>query len=243
MGRSCCQMVERCCSRSRRPRAGTKLRLSCSRSTMEHGRRSLRAVAMPVIWPPGTSSMPCAARFWRCHSMRARAASKAARYHSTNTSLDRERRPTRPLNSRCRPVECSAYVPPVDVTVPRRTLMWVDRQGREDAIAAPPRSYDSPRLAPDGTGVALTVADSVNRDIWVWAFARGTLTRVTSIARSPRSRRGQPTAATSFSTVLIPEASRVCSARLQTEPAPPSDCSNRPGNSPTCTRYRQTAVE
>ena len=74
-----------------------------------------------------------------------------------------------------------AYVPPVDVTVPRRTLMWVDRQGREDAIAAPPRWYASPRLAPDGTGVALTVADTVNRDIWVWAFTRGTLTRVTSI--------------------------------------------------------------
>lgn len=62
---------------------------------------------------------------------------------------------------------------------PARTLVWVDRQGREEAIkAAPARAYTYPRLSPDGTRVALDIRDQEN-DIWVWDFARETLSRVT----------------------------------------------------------------
>ncbi len=61
-----------------------------------------------------------------------------------------------------------------------RTLVWVDRQGREEAIkAAPARPYASPRLSPDGTRVALDIRDQEN-DVWVWDLARETLIRVTS---------------------------------------------------------------
>ena len=59
-----------------------------------------------------------------------------------------------------------------------RTLAWVDRNGREEAIAAPPRAYLYPRISPDGTQVALDVRDQEN-DIWVWSLARSTLTRLT----------------------------------------------------------------
>ncbi len=59
-----------------------------------------------------------------------------------------------------------------------RTLVWVDRQGREDPIPAPPRNYVIPRLSPDGRRVALDVRDQEN-DIWIWAFAGQTLTRLT----------------------------------------------------------------
>ena len=60
-----------------------------------------------------------------------------------------------------------------------RRLMWVDRQGHEEAIrAAPVRAYVAPRLSPDGTRVALEVRDQ-EADIWVWDFVRETLTRVT----------------------------------------------------------------
>jgi len=59
-----------------------------------------------------------------------------------------------------------------------RTLVWVDRKGREETIAAPPRAYIYPRISPDGTRVALDVRDQDN-DIWVWDFARTTLTRGT----------------------------------------------------------------
>jgi serine/threonine-protein kinase len=63
-----------------------------------------------------------------------------------------------------------------------RTLVWVDREGREAPIAgAPARPYTYPRLSPDGTRVALEVWDE-NRDIWVWDLARETLTRLTDTA-------------------------------------------------------------
>jgi len=65
-------------------------------------------------------------------------------------------------------------------TAPARTLVWVDRQGREEAIAAaPPRPYLYPRLSPDGTRVALEIRDQAN-DVWVLNLARQTLTPVTS---------------------------------------------------------------
>jgi serine/threonine-protein kinase len=61
----------------------------------------------------------------------------------------------------------------------RRTLVWVDRQGREQPItAAPARSYTYLQLSPDGTKVALDVRDEQN-DIWTWDLARETLTRLT----------------------------------------------------------------
>ena len=59
-----------------------------------------------------------------------------------------------------------------------RTLVWVDRQGREIAVTAPPRPYSTLRLSPDGRRVAVEIQDDDN-DIWVWDFAHETLTRVT----------------------------------------------------------------
>ena len=60
-----------------------------------------------------------------------------------------------------------------------RTLVWVDRQGREAPIKAPPRPYVYPRLSPDGTRIALTIADQ-EHDIWIWDLVRETpLTRLT----------------------------------------------------------------
>jgi Tol biopolymer transport system component len=58
------------------------------------------------------------------------------------------------------------------------TLVWVDRQGREEPLKAPSRPYVYPRLSPDGTRVALDIA-TPDRDIWMLDLARETLTRVT----------------------------------------------------------------
>ena len=60
-----------------------------------------------------------------------------------------------------------------------RTLVWVDRAGRETPIAAQPRAYASVRLSPDGTRVAVEIEDE-DQDIWVWDFSRETLTQVTT---------------------------------------------------------------
>ncbi|MGI8423531.1 MAG: protein kinase domain-containing protein, partial [Chloroflexota bacterium] len=60
-----------------------------------------------------------------------------------------------------------------------RTLVWVDRQGRETPIPVPPRPYLLPALSPDGTRVAVFANDQ-ERDLWLWDLGRTTLTRVTS---------------------------------------------------------------
>jgi serine/threonine-protein kinase len=62
---------------------------------------------------------------------------------------------------------------------PSRTLVWVDRQGREEPVKGlPARAYSNPRLSPDGARLALELRDQES-DIWVWDFAREALTRVT----------------------------------------------------------------
>jgi serine/threonine-protein kinase len=59
-----------------------------------------------------------------------------------------------------------------------RALVWVDRDGRETATAAPPRTYFYARISPDGTRLALDVRDD-QQDVWIWD-ARGTMTRLTA---------------------------------------------------------------
>jgi serine/threonine-protein kinase len=53
---------------------------------------------------------------------------------------------------------------------PPNTLVWVDRQGRETSIPAPRRGYVHPRLSPDGSQIAMFIADQ-QFDIWVWSLA------------------------------------------------------------------------
>jgi serine/threonine-protein kinase len=70
---------------------------------------------------------------------------------------------------------------------PIRSLTWVNRQGREEPIKAPPRAYVFPRISPDGARVAFDIRDQEN-DIWVWDLKRETLARFTfdpSIDRFP----------------------------------------------------------
>jgi eukaryotic-like serine/threonine-protein kinase len=62
---------------------------------------------------------------------------------------------------------------------PGNTLVWVDRQGREQALDAPARPYNYPRLSPDGTRVALDVNGPPDRDIWIWDLKRKTYERFT----------------------------------------------------------------
>ena len=60
----------------------------------------------------------------------------------------------------------------------RSNLVWVDRQGYETPLPAPRRAYVYPRISPDGTRVALAVLDQ-EPDVWLWDFARASLTRAT----------------------------------------------------------------
>jgi serine/threonine-protein kinase len=60
-----------------------------------------------------------------------------------------------------------------------RSLVWVDRQGRETPTGAPIRNYRSLRLSPDGTRVAVAIEDQ-QTDIYLWNLARETLAPLTS---------------------------------------------------------------
>jgi serine/threonine protein kinase/Tol biopolymer transport system component len=72
------------------------------------------------------------------------------------------------------------YVPEAAVSsVPKRTLMWVDREGNETPINAPPNLYGLPHISPDGTKVALAATIEENRDIWIWDLVRENLMRLT----------------------------------------------------------------
>jgi serine/threonine-protein kinase len=74
-----------------------------------------------------------------------------------------------------------AFLPEVEGANPdaNRSLVWVDRQGHEEPLAAPPRAYAVLRLSPDATRVALDIRDEGN-DIWIWSLERGVLTRLSS---------------------------------------------------------------
>jgi serine/threonine-protein kinase len=54
-----------------------------------------------------------------------------------------------------------------------RSLVWVDRQGNEEALAAPQRAYNQPRISPDGTRVGVAI---LGEGFWVWDFSLRTLT-------------------------------------------------------------------
>jgi eukaryotic-like serine/threonine-protein kinase len=71
------------------------------------------------------------------------------------------------------------YVPSGTATGPRSSLVWVDRQGQETPVPAPPRPYVYPRLSPDGTRLAFFISEH-ELDIWLWDLSRPTLTRITS---------------------------------------------------------------
>jgi serine/threonine-protein kinase len=71
-----------------------------------------------------------------------------------------------------------AYVRAVGGGAGLRTLVWVDREGRETPIAAPPRVYTYPRVSPDGGRMVIRVADQED-DLWLWDMTRLTLTRLT----------------------------------------------------------------
>jgi serine/threonine-protein kinase len=72
-----------------------------------------------------------------------------------------------------------AYVPAGASAIAPRTLVWVDRHGREERVrGAEARAYMHPRLSPDGSQLAISIGGQETR-IYVWDFKRAHLSRVT----------------------------------------------------------------
>ncbi len=69
------------------------------------------------------------------------------------------------------------YIPGGNPASERR-LVWVDRQGAEQPLAAPPGRYVNVQLSPDDRRLAVQI-DSPNPDVWIYDIPRETLTRLT----------------------------------------------------------------
>jgi eukaryotic-like serine/threonine-protein kinase len=67
-----------------------------------------------------------------------------------------------------------------DLRLDLRTLVWIDRQGKEEPLAIEPGRYAYPRISPDGTRVALDIGGGGNRDIWILDLQRLSLTQLTN---------------------------------------------------------------
>ena len=72
------------------------------------------------------------------------------------------------------------YVPGTGIDAATlRTLVLVDRNGKEEPLEAPLNAYSNPRISPDGTRVALSVRSGNGADIWIWDLVHKALTRLT----------------------------------------------------------------
>ena len=60
-----------------------------------------------------------------------------------------------------------------------RTLWWVCRDGREEAVPAPPSLYYFPHLSPDGDKIAFTSEAGGDREVWILDLIQNTVLRLT----------------------------------------------------------------
>jgi Tol biopolymer transport system component len=72
------------------------------------------------------------------------------------------------------------YVSGKPPAAPQTRLVWVSRDGTEQAVGAPARIYNQPRVSPDGRRVAVDVIESTNSmQVWLYDLARDTFSRFT----------------------------------------------------------------
>ncbi len=67
------------------------------------------------------------------------------------------------------------FVPPLNQFL----MVWVDRQGNVELLAAPPRDYNRLSLSPDGRKVAMDIPLDNESDIWIYDIPTGELRRLT----------------------------------------------------------------
>jgi eukaryotic-like serine/threonine-protein kinase len=78
------------------------------------------------------------------------------------------------------------YVPQGSADLGGRSLIWVDRRGRESPVPAPTRAYSWVRVSPDGTRLAMEVQEPANTDVWIYDLARNSSTRLTFAQEADR---------------------------------------------------------
>jgi serine/threonine-protein kinase len=72
------------------------------------------------------------------------------------------------------------YIP--EATAQSRSVVWVDRHGKEEALPIEPRAWSNPRLSPDDKRIAIPMR-SEGTDVWIWEVAARSLRQLTSDPR------------------------------------------------------------
>ena len=70
------------------------------------------------------------------------------------------------------------YVPGTAATA-ARPIDWLTRDGKTAVLRAANADWANPRFSPDGQKLAVDISDGKQRDIWVYEWARDTLTQLT----------------------------------------------------------------
>ncbi|HEV8384038.1 MAG TPA: protein kinase [Candidatus Acidoferrales bacterium] len=70
------------------------------------------------------------------------------------------------------------YLPGASAQAERK-LIWFDRQGKVEALAAPLRSYADPHISPDGRRLALAIVSGRNSSVWTYDLESNSLNRLT----------------------------------------------------------------
>ena len=78
-----------------------------------------------------------------------------------------------------------AYIPGATGDRSVLEVVWVNRGGEKSALPIEPRNFNQMRLSPDGTRVAVGIAD-VNDQIWLYEVDRPRGQRLTSEGRNSR---------------------------------------------------------
>jgi hypothetical protein len=73
--------------------------------------------------------------------------------------------------------------------LPRRRLVWVNRQGRETPLPVPEAAYEQAEVSPDGTRLAIARQDDLSQwSLWIYELRSGAWTRVFDVdVPRPRS--------------------------------------------------------
>jgi Tol biopolymer transport system component len=69
---------------------------------------------------------------------------------------------------------------------PAAPLDWLTRDGKTSPLRAAKADWGNPRFSPDGQRLAIDISDGKQRDIWVYEWARDTLTQLTFDAAEDR---------------------------------------------------------
>jgi Tol biopolymer transport system component len=85
------------------------------------------------------------------------------------------------------------------------TLVWVDRNGSEESLPLPARTYFTPRLSPDGRILAVAIAERSRISVWTYDFARKALSPLV------------PERGGTFNPTWAPDGLRIAFSRLETE--------------------------